>query len=533
MDPAPPLQGKSRFWSVALAAFAMLAIAGIFFGWRALPDSTPAVADLPPQPMAEHDDVDSEHVHQFCGACHMYPPPHTFPKKLWKDEVSRGFEFFRRSGLALTPPSVKGVVKYYEERAPLELPPADIRYAATPCPVRFEQLSWPGPLPGATYAISNVNLVHLFDEQRLDILICDAKSGAVMVLQPYDLAPRWRVLAMLANPAHAEVVDLDGDGIKDLVVADLGSTIPTDDRCGRVIWLRGQADGSFTPHTLLAAVGRVADVQAAPFRTGGKLDLVVAEFGWNRLGSILLLENQTMDWSKPRFVPRVLDARHGAIHVPPIDLNKDGKPDFITVISQEHETVVAFLNEGDGRFRKETIYRAPHPAYGSSGIQLVDMNGDGHIDVLYTNGDALDPPAILKPDHGIQWLENPGNGTFPWKQHRIAPMYGAFRAVAADMDGDGDMDVVAVSFLLEQDFPYRKQKKLDAIVLFEQTTPGTFVRHALKTGDCDHVSCAVGNVMGRGLPDLVVGNFGSRDLSPATVWQHQGMGKKISPPPGQ
>ena len=59
------------------------------------------------------------------------------------------------------------------------------------------------------------------------------------------------------------------------------------------------------------------------------------------------------------------------------DLNKDGRPDFVALISQEHETVVAFLNEGNGRFRKETIYTAPHPAFGSSGIQLIDLDGQG------------------------------------------------------------------------------------------------------------------------------------------------------------
>src|SRR5205807_3983394 len=134
-------------------------------------------------------------------------------------------------------------------------------------------------------------------------------------------------------------------------------------------------------HTLLDGVGRVADVQAADFRGTGKPDLVVAVFGWHTTCEILFLENQTSDWAKPKFVPKMLDPRHGGIHVPVLDLNHVGKPDFIALISQEHETIVAFLNEGNGNFRKETIYTGPHPAYGSSGIQLAAMNGDGHLDV--------------------------------------------------------------------------------------------------------------------------------------------------------
>ena len=77
--------------------------------------------------------------------------------------------------------------------------------------------------------------------------------------------------------------------------------------------------------------------------------------------------------------------------------NRDGKPDFVAAITQEHETVVAFLNEGGGRFRKETIYTAPHPAFGINGMQLVDLDGDGDLDVLLTNGDALTSPSSSSP----------------------------------------------------------------------------------------------------------------------------------------
>ena len=151
-------------------------------------------------------------------------------------------------------------------------------------------------------------------------------------------------------------------------------------------------------------MGRVADVQAADFRGTGRLDLVVGVFGFQNAGEILLLENHTTDWSKPVFTPRVLDERHGTIHVPVADLNHDGRPDFVALISQEHETIVAFLNEGDGHFREETdLHRsAPRLRQLHGGIQLVDLDGDGALDVLYTNGDVLDPPPLLKPYHGVR-----------------------------------------------------------------------------------------------------------------------------------
>lgn len=271
-------------------------------------------------------------------------------------------------------------------------------------------------------------------------------------------------------------------------------------------------------------MGRVADVQAADFDGDGDLDLVVAVFGWQNTGEILYLENQTTDWSHPKFQPRVVDPRHGAIHVPVADLNKDGKPDFVALISQEHETVVAYLNDGHGQFHAETLYTAPHPAFGSTGIQLVDLDGDGDLDVLLTHGDVLDQPYLLRPYHGISWLEN--QGRFPFVCHHLTTMYGVHRAVAADVDGDGDLDIVAVSFLPAEAFPDRDRLNLDSIILLEQTKPGIFVRHSLETKLCDHATCAVGAWNGDGVLHFATGNFCLSEkhsvTDSVTLWKNRG-----------
>ncbi len=290
---------------------------------------------------------------------------------------------------------------------------------------------------------------------------------------------------------------------------------------------QGRKDGTFTPITLLENVGRVADVQAADFRKVGKLDLIVAVFGFHHTGEILYLENHTTDWNHPVFIPRVLDPRPGSIHVAIGDVNNDGWSDIVALISQEHETIVAFLNEGatapQGRqFRKEIIYTAPHPAYGSSGIQLVDLNGDNKLDVLYTNGDILDPPYFLKPYHGVQWLEN--TGRFPFTHRPLTPMCGAMRAVAAEFrPGSGRKDIVAVSFLPPELYPQRTKLNLDAMVFLEQTAPGQFVRHSLEKGSCDHLTCVAGDLDASGQIQLVTGNFcwseGHRLEDAVTVWK--------------
>ena len=105
---------------------------------------------------------------------------------------------------------------------------------------------------------------------------------------------------------------------------------------------------------------------------------------------------------------------------------------------------MALINTGKGTFRTETIFEAPHPNWGSSGIDLVDLDKDGDLDVLYTHGDTFDD-FILKPYHGITVLEN--TGSYPYTARPIAAMPGAHRAMAADFDGDGDLDIAAVAMV--------------------------------------------------------------------------------------
>src|SRR5262249_48833937 len=154
--------------------------------------------------------------------------------------------------------------------------------------------------------------------------------------------------------------------------------------------------------------------------------------------------------------------------VPTVDLDGDGRLDFVALISQEHETVVAFLNDGSGGFRRENIFSANEPAFGSSGIALVDLDGDRDVHVLYTDGDALDTFSP-KPYHSIRWLES--CGTFPFVDHLLTAMPGAHRALAGDLDGDGDLDVVACSLLPRHMLGSQESAAFDSLLWLEQESP--------------------------------------------------------------
>ena len=84
------------------------------------------------------------------------------------------------------------------------------------------------------------------------------------------------------------------------------------------------------------------------------------------------------------------------------------------------------------------------PVYGSSYIDVLDFNGDGHFDLLYTNGDNADYSMILKPYHGVRIFQNDGRNDFT--ETFFYPMHGASQARAADFDNDGDLDIAAISF---------------------------------------------------------------------------------------
>ncbi len=483
---------------------------------QAGPPAFPAAADGPGDSTTDLRLSEGElqaKLQDACTYCHAYAQADTIPRGLWEKELRLAYGFIADSDLdAQRVPPFDQALAHFRERAPVrfEIPAV----VASPSPIAFRPRHFETWV--THHAVAHIQCVPELAGARNVGVICDMRNSKVFACYPADPERDAEILAEGGRPCHSEAADLDGDGVMDLLVADLGTLQASDDLEGKVVWLQGDKEGGFTRRVLLDGIGRVADVRAADFDADGDLDLVVGVFGWRHAGRLLYLENQTQDYASPQFISSVLDPRIGVIHTPIADLNQDGRPDFVALFAQHHEQVVAFLNEGGGKFRQEAIFEFDNPGFGSTGVELVDMDQDGDLDVLLTNGDTLDF-EIYRPYHGVRWLENTGDG-FPFTHHPLLSLPGAMSAAAGDLDLDGDMDVAAVSLLpfgiIDPEtnanlLPGRGESEgaIPSLVWMEQTSPGVFATHVLENNLPAHATVSCRDMDDDGDLDLVTGYF--------------------------
>jgi hypothetical protein len=467
-----------------------------------------------------------------CTGCHAFPPADILPAAAWRDEIVKML-FIREKRLPPTgpaasnkavtlPPDLDEALTFYVSAAPVRLPPPAAWPPRSESPLRFSQSSRTlADMPGPP-AVSNLQLTDIDGDKRLDLLGTDMRHGVVFAGRAAAGAQGLTVLASVPHPSHVTMTDLDRDGVQDLLVGDLGEFFPADHTKGAVIWLRGAPGGKYGAFWL-DGWPRVASVRAADFNGDGKTDVAVAAFGWRTAGQVAILENRTASPTQPDFAARTIDRRTGSIDVIPVDLNRDGRMDFVTLLAQEHETLVAYINQGgEFAFESRVVYAAPHPNWGSSGLEVVDLDRDGDLDVLLAHGDTFDD-GIVKPYHGIQWLENTGN--YPFAEHALARMPGVHTAKAADLDGDGDLDIVAGALLAGGSDV--DERLLPALVWLEQTKPGTFAPHTIATGFPRHASIDVGDIDNDGDIDIVAGRFTLEKEATGwvDVWVNEGQKK--------
>jgi FG-GAP-like repeat len=367
--------------------------------------------------------------------------------------------------------------------------------------------------------VANVGIADLDRDGLADVLVADAAANRVTWIRQ---SPAGRfsemTIADIPGPAHVTVVDLDRDQDLDVLVASLGVIFPNNARIGAVMVLENDGRQSFQKRIIVERIARVSDVQAGDLDGDGDLDLAVAQFGYDQ-GETRWLENKG-SW---QFDSHTIQELSGPINAEIADVDRDGDLDIVSLVSQEWEEIYVFVNDGRGGFSPTRIFGASNEDFGSSWITLVDLDRDDDVDVLYSNGDAFDyAPPKGRGWNGVQWLENRGSVTF--RYHRIADVPGAASPQAADLDGDGDLDVAVVSAYNDW-----ARATAQSLVWFENDGKMTFTMRDLANSPTHLVTLAMGDVSGDGKPDLVSGGMHMSwpydRMSRVTVWTNRWPGR--------
>lgn len=228
----------------------------------------------------------------------------------------------------------------------------------------------------------------------------------------------------------------------------------------------------------------------------GKQDYLVCGFG-NTTGALYWMRNE----GNGKFEQRILSALPGAIKAYIDDYNIDGLPDIMALMAQAQEGIYLFINKGNGTFETKPVLQFP-PVFGSSYFDLDDFNNDGYKDILYTCGDNADYSGnVLKNFHGVYIFLNDGKNTFTQKY--FFPVHGCYKAMARDFDLDGDPDIATISY-----FPDTKNQPQEAFIYLENKGNFHFTAYTIKEfNEGNWLTMDAADLEGDGDDDIVLGSF--------------------------
>lgn len=407
----------------------------------------------------------------YCGSCHMVPSPDLLDKHSWETymlprmgvflgivehdslidvllEDGPGREIVKQSGIFPEKPMLsneewESIKTYYITNAP-ENP-----IAAQPKTITKRLKNFDVIIPEYKLSPPSVTFVKFNTDNT--IYIGDANTQSLNVLSN-DLkliqAAKVKESAVWAEEFQDE-----------LLLTVMGSFSPTDINNGFILSLPKVANKQ--PYKLIDSLQRPVHSSYADLDGDNNMDIVTCEFAkWT--GKLSWWRNN----GNGNFTKKILRNKPGALKAYIKDLNGDNKQDIIALFGQGDEGIYIYYNEGNGKFREEAAVRFP-PSYGSSFFKLYDFNGDGHDDIIYTAGDNADFKPILKNYHGVYVYINDGKNNF--KQAFFYHLNGAYAAIPADYDKDGDIDIAAISF-----FPDYKNQPEESFVYLENNGKNNF-----------------------------------------------------------
>ena len=218
--------------------------------------------------------------------------------------------------------------------------------------------------------------------------------------------------------------DVDGDGDMDVLSAS------TED--DTIAWYEnnGTSSPSFTEHVITTNTNHARSVHAADVDGDGDIDVLSASSLDNK---IAWYENDGA--SPPSFTPHTITTSAAdAKSVYTADLDKDGDMDVLSA-SRNDNKIAWYENDGASppSFTSHIITTG---ASGTETVYAADIDSDGDVDIL-SGSRYVDR---------VDWYENDGNAPPTFAAHTITTSADSvWHVIAADVDGDGDMDVLSAS----------------------------------------------------------------------------------------
>lgn len=248
-----------------------------------------------------------------------------------------------------------------------------------------------------------------------------------------EFGPQQIVTSTATDVMDAFPADMDGDGDIDILAAKPGNPFFGG---GAAVLYRNNGNGSFTELTPFTngPTTLVSNIVASDLDNDGDLDVVLGSSG-TRSGGVRVYRNN----GSLRFT-RTFDNENAPylwdIHLG--DVNKDNRPDIIFGLGGSFDQIGIYLNSGNMFNWGGLIAAKTGTSTGDEprNIHLADIDGDGDQDVISAN----------YLSNQISYYPN-GGGVSVVRLTSSSQTRGPRNVRTGDINGDGRLDLISVSVL--------------------------------------------------------------------------------------